>query len=501
MSGTTNRAGRRRSRLRWLGCALTALTALALSACAHSAVPPGSATTATAQHAGPAISATASASPPARAPSDIARECRGEAAVGGEPLRFDWEKTVARGPFAAINALAATLDGVLVAGGESREREQSEAFVAAFDADGHERYRVTLDQPRSTTRPPRARAVAVAATTSGDAYVVSTASHVDGSGTVALSLVDARGDLRFSVPVALSTRSEPSLVVEPNGDVIVAGFVPSGQEFTVFKQTQAGARVWTKTYALPCDTLRLVRVGQRLLLVGSLHGTGQFGATRLAQTEKVEFQCAGDPHPCEGPALSLLVAELGPTGEPLRARLLGPPSGRVSVSDVAVAGDAVLVTGEYQGPPSELGKVALCELEGGMPEPESRIFHELGGGPYCSCRLDRRDLFLLALDAEGEPRWAKTLALGVPNPRVRAGAKGEIRWVAEGPAVASASGPAVASASRPSADVSSQVSLWSVDAGGVVGTRQATAGSLSQMAAGPSAVYLSDQRVLRKASW
>jgi hypothetical protein len=412
--------------------------------------------------------------------------------VGG-PLRFDWEKAVARGPFAAIKALAATSDGVLVAGAESREREQSGPFVASFDAEGHERYRVTLDQPRSTTTPPRARAVALASTTSGEAYVVSTALHVDGSGAVALSLVDARGHLRFSIPVELSLRDEPSLVVEPNGDVIVAGSLPSGQQFTVFKQTQAGTRVWTKTYAISGDMLRLVRVGQRLLLVGSLHGTIQFGATRLAQTEKVEFHCAGDPYPCEERALSLLVAELGATGEPLRARLLGPPSGRLSVSDVAVTGDGLLVTGQYEGPPVELGRVALCELEAGMPEAESRTFHELGGGPHCSCRLDRRDLFLLALDAEGEPRWAKTLALGAPKPRVTAGAKGEVRWVAEGPAVASASGP--------TADVSSQVSLWSLEAGGAVSTRRATAGSLSQMAAGSGAVYLSDQRVLRKTKW
>lgn len=465
-----------------------ALAALALCACTHGTVPQ---VTAPPQRLPPAASATGT--PPARSPSDVARECRIERSSTDGPLPFDWEKSVARGPSSAIHALAALGDGVLVAGAESSERAQSQPFVAAFDADGRERYRVTLDQPRSTTTPPRAAAIAVAGTASGEAYVVSTAAQDDGSGAVVLSLVDSRGRLRFSTPVELSVLTEPSLVVEPNGDVIVAGSLPSGQEFVVFKQTQMGTRIWTKVYAVSGGVLRLVRLGQRLLLVGSLGGTAQFGAARLARTENVAFRCAGDPHPCQERALSLLFAELGPTGEPLRARLLGPANGRLSVSDVAVAGDGLLVTGEYEGPPVELGKLALCELDGGMPEPESRVFHELGGGPHCSCRRDRRDLFLLALDAEGEPRWAETLALGGPTPRVAADTRGEIRWAAEGSTVAAANGS--------TADVSSEVSLWSLNAAGAVSTRRRAPGGFRQMTAGPGGLYLSDQRVLRKTKW
>ena len=308
---------------------------------------------------------------------------------------------MARGPWASIDALAATSDGVLVAGAESSKRAQSEPFVAAFEADGRERYRITLAEPRSTTTPPRARAVALAATPSGDAYVVSTATRVGGTGAVVLSLVDAHGRLRFSTSVELSILAEPSR------------------------------------------------------------------------------------------ALSLLVAELGPTGEPLQARLLGPPSARLSVSDVAVASAGLLVTGEYEGPPIELGKVALCELEGGMPEPEPRTFHELGGGPHCACRRDRRDLFLLALDASLEPRWATTLALGGPTPRVTAGARGEILWAAE------SSGSTATHGST--ADPSRELWLWSLDAAGTVSARRGAPGGLSQMTAGPG--HLSDQRVLRKIKW
>jgi len=189
------------------------LVALAFSACSAGAVPQALSTAPPAPRPAPAASATPVGTPAVRAPSDIARDCRIERTSAGGPLRFDWEKTVARGPSAAINALAATGDGVLVAGAESRERAQSQPFVAAFDADGRERYRVTLDEPRSTTTPARGVAVAVAGTASGGAYVVSTAARVDGSSVVALlaprcarshSLLDAGG--AFGLRGALACR-------------------------------------------------------------------------------------------------------------------------------------------------------------------------------------------------------------------------------------------------------------------------------------------------------
>jgi len=75
-------------------------------------------------------------------------------------------------------------------------------------------------------------------------------------------------------------------------------------------------------------------------------------------------------------------------------------------------------------------------------------------------------------------------------PHVSADIRGEIRWAAEPPRMAAASGS--------KAGESSQLALWSLDLAGEVNARRGTTGSLRQMAAGPGALYLSDQRVLRK---
>jgi hypothetical protein len=410
-----------------------------------------------------------------------------------EPLRFDWDKTVARGPSGWINALAARPGGVVVVGADASKSGQGEPFVASLDGDGRERFRVKLGEPRSTLARPRAVAVVAAATAADEVYVVSIAVRSAAPTAVGLTLLDASGRARFSIPLELSAQVAPSLVVEPNGDVFVGGWLPSGSEFAVSKVSHDGTRSWTKTYPLAGSALRLLRFGEGLVLVGSLSGRLEFGASSLARTETIEYRCAGDDRPCADPATSLFLAELGPAGEPLRARLLGSASSRLSLSDATVSGDRLVVTGEYSGPPTALGTAALCELEPGMPELEAPgAFREMGEAPRCACRRDRRDLFLLSLDARAEPRWAKTLAVGAQAPLLAAG-DGELRWAANLWRNTAAAG------GRPNGN--GELALWSLDAEGSVRVRRGVPGSVRQMVATPGAVYLSDQRRVRKTQW
>jgi len=383
---------------------------------------------------------------------------------------------------------------VLVTGADAAKAGAGEPFVASFDANGRERFRVKLDQPRSTLAPPRAVAVAAAATSAGDAYVVSLAARSAGPTAVALSLLDTGGRVRFSVPLELSGQVEPALVVEPDGAVLVGGSLPSGREFAIVKLTHDGTRAWTKTYPVVGSTPRLLRFGSGLALVGALSGTAEFGDVKLARTETLQFRCSGDEHACDERAQALFVAELGPEGETVRARVLGGPASRISLTGVAASGDRLFVTGEYAGPPVAVGRTALCELEPGMPErEETGGFRELGDGPHCSCRGDQRDLFLLSLGTAAEPRWARTLALGGQTPRLALGGDGALRWAAEvwrsdNDGDARSRGKAL-------------LELWSLDAEGAVSRRRAAAAHFRHMAAGGSAVYLSDERTLRKATW
>jgi hypothetical protein len=405
----------------------------------------------------------------------------------------DWEIQLVHGSFGRITALATNAGGVLAAGADSHEREQSEAIVASFTRDGRPRYRVTLDQPRSTMSPGRAVAVAIAAGAGGEAYVVASAALQVGSAAVALSLLDARGRVLFARELELSAQ-HASLVIDASGDAVVVGSSLAGHELTLLKVARDGTRGWTRSYPFEGAVPRLLRFGDGLALVGSLHGTAQFGDAKLTRRESVPYHCAGQEAVCEDGATSLLVAELDALGNPLRARLLGAPTSRLVMSDAAVTRDGrILVTGEYSGPASELGKVSLCELEPGMPEAEENAFRETGWDRHvCTCRSDRRDLFLLELGPGAEPRWAKTLALGTQAPRIVASDGGELRWGAELARVPDATetrGPP------------NPLALWSLTGDGVVNARRSAPVGFRNMAGGDGALYVSDAHVLRKTKW
>ncbi len=410
-----------------------------------------------------------------------------------EPLRFDWEVEVVHGGFGWITTLAANPGGVLVAGAESDVRARAEAIVASFDRDGRQRYRVKLGQPQSSLSPARSVATAIAAARAGEAYVLSTAARASGSAAVALSLLDPQGRVLFTDPLELSAQSSPSLVVDADGAVIVAGTPPGGGGFVLLKLAHDGARLWTQAY--PYVSLfepRLVKLGEGFAVVASLHGAAQFGAQELTRRETISYRCSGQATTCQEGASSLLVAELDARGAPLRQRLLGPSGSRLLVSDVAVTADRrILVTGEYAGPAIALDNVSLCELEPGMPEREENRFRESGYDRHvCDCRGDRRDLFLLELGADAEPRWARTLAVGGRAPRVSVNASGEVRWAAE-----------LARPLQSTQSWENAFELWALDANRTLGGRRSAPVLLRQMAAGEGALYMTDQHMLRKTSW
>jgi hypothetical protein len=411
-----------------------------------------------------------------------------------QALDFDWERKVA-GESEWIALLAAAPTGVLVAGGETHRHGESRPFVASFDRLGRRRFRVRLQEPKATTSPQRAAAQAIAVAPSGDAYVVATASGKDARVATSLVLLDAAGHVRFTTPLELFFTS--SLVVDADGGVIAAGRGPTRDGVKLVKFARDGTRVWTKAYPYAWGTPRLVRLPAGLALVGTLRGTAEFGETCLARNEQVEYRCADDEHPCEDGASGLVVAVLDAAGEPLHAHLFGSPASRLVFSDASVtAAGHLLITGEYSGPPAALGNVTLCELEPGMPELDRSGFHEAGRGPRCDCRSDRRDLFALELDAQAEPLWATTLALGAPTPGLASGPGGEIRWAAQ---VWHEPRPGDQGSKR-----STHLELWTLQAGGTVGLRRATRSGLDsprEMVENDGAIYFCDERTLRKTSF
>ena len=283
------------------------------------------------------------------------------------------------------------------------------------------------------------------------------------------------------------------MVIDANGDAILVGSSPAGQ-LILLKVARDGKRGWTRSYPFEGAVPRLLRLGEGLALVGSIHGTAQFGDAKLTRRESVSYHCAGKDVVCDDVASSLLVAELDALGTPLSARLLGAPTSRLLLSDAVVTRDGrILVTGEYSGPASELGKVSLCELEPGMPEEEETRFRETGWDTHvCTCRSDRRDLFLLELGPGAEPRWAKTLALGAQAPRIVASEDGQLRWGAElarAPGATDTRGPP------------NPLALWSLARDGVVSARRVAPVGLRNMAGGDGALYVSDAHVLRETSW
>lgn len=416
--------------------------------------------------------------------------CRTADPGPAERLVVDWQVELTHGSFGRIAALAANAGGVLVAGSDSHARAQAEAIVASFTQDGRPRYRVKLEQPRSTLSPGRAFAFALAAGANGEAYVLSNAVLHDWSTVVALSLLDARGGVLFTQELEISVLAA-SVVADANGDAVVAGWSTKTKALTLFKVARDGKRAWSKSYPFDGTLPRLLRFGDGLALVGSLHGTAEFGDVKLARRENVSYRCAGQEAVCEDGASSLLIVELDAAGTPLKARLLGAPANRVVVSDAAVtAGGHLVVTGEFSGPTAELGKVSLCELEPGMPAVTPDSFRETGWDRrVCTCSSDRRDLFLLELAPGAEPVWATTLAVGAPAPRVAAGENGELRWGAGVGQAPDKPGPATANV------------LWSLGPTGVVSARRSAPGVPLNLTAGDGALYLSDEHVLRKTSW
>ena len=155
----------------------------------------------------------------------------------------------------------------------------------------------------------------------------------------------------------------------------------------------------------------------------------------------------------------------------------------------------IVVTGEFYGPPLRLGSLSLCEMQPGMPPAEESAFNRSpdGGRGPCSCDPYQRDLFLLALDKQGEPLWAKTLGLGHRAPRVTIGANGNIVWVARIRHAGDLGKP-----TNPAKDT--VVSLWELDAKGAVLRRRgiASGGANLLKSAADGGVYLSDSRVLQR---
>ncbi len=469
-----------------LGALVTGCTAAPAPRAAKAGVasvsdsPPTVSSTATAR-----ASARPTAATPPLAPSP---KCNIESVPELEASRVEWQRTVARSAGAYISALAPRARGVLVGGGDSQWRASATAFAVSLDRDGRERYRVHFDEPRSDTSPQQARVRSLAALDTGEAYVLVTATKKFSIGAASLALLGARGERRFTLPLDFFGEL---LALAPDGAVVVAGELPSGKGLRLVKYDHAGKRAWEKTFLFTGTPARLLRVRDHFLLVSSFQGVAEFGATRLTRTEQLEYRCAGSELACPARATSLLVAAFDEVGDPLWARLFGSASQLFLASDMVVTPDErLLVTGEYAGPPLTVGKGELCELQAGMPEPDPSGFRELGDAWKCRCRHDRRDLFVLELDQDGEPRWAKTLALGSPAPAIAVSTTGEIRWAAHVWQQAAATERGAL-----------ELELWSLVDDGTVSARRVTPGGLGALALEDRLVFLSDEHSVRAVRW
>lgn len=414
-----------------------------------------------------------------------------EAPGASSPLAFAWERRAVKGDGGWIADVATHRRGVLLVGAESTRRGHAEPFVASFADDGRELYRATLGEPRSTTTPSRAVAVAAAAAPNGDAYVVATAARIDAPPAVQLTLLDAEGKQRFSSPLELSGQAEPKLAVDAAGDAVVAGMPASGRALVIAKYAPDGARRWAQTFDYSGDVPRVAAVGSRIVLVASFHGSARFGSHAVQHTGTQPYRCGSDPAQCERPSRALLVVELDGDGTAARARILGSSSAVIQISDLApLPGGGLVVSGEFSGARAELGAVSACELEPGLPEPEPVVFRERADvtTQRCVCRNERRDLFVAELGAGGEPVWWKTLALGEPDARLAAAHDGPMLWGARLSDTSTGGGESTAS-------------VWTLDDSGTVRSRHTTSAPVRELSVGASGAYVSDAHTLRRISW
>jgi hypothetical protein len=359
----------------------------------------------------------------------------------------------------------------------------------SFGSDGRERFRVALQDPPSTTRPPRAAAMAVAVAPTG-VYVLTISAQVHGPTRVQLTLLDDAGKPRFTTPLELSGQAAPALLADSEGNVIVAGGVVSGGALGIVKYTSEGVRLWSKTYEYTGDMPLWTESRGRLVLAASFHGVARFHDQRVEHAGKFEYRCGAAVAACNDASRALLVVEFDRAGDPVRTRVFGSPASRISVSDLEARPDGgVFVTGEFSGPSTLIGQHSLCELEAGMPPADSSAFRELSAGAHesCDCRKDQRDLFLLQLGPDSEPVWVKTLALGMQKPRLALTASGGLSWAAQTWQAAPQQG-----AGR------GALSLWRLDASGEVRSRHTAKRPFALLASAGEATYVSDGRSLLK---
>lgn len=428
------------------------------------------------------------------AESEAPAACNVEAVTAADALPFAWERLAARGIAGWVADLSADEGGVFAAGADSSRQTGARSFVASYARDGRERFRVSLDQTAiSGLKPPRASAVSLAAAGNGAVYALSVAASPPAGTALHLTLLDASGRERFSVPLELSAQVPARVVADSRGDAFVIGLALSG-ELTVAKYSSDGARAWLNRYPYEGELPWLAIVGDHLALAASLHGFAELGAERTTRLGSFHYRCEDTARECEADARALFVAELDGDGKAVKRALFGSASNAVSASGFAALPDGrLIVTGEFYGPPLVMGNRTLCELQPGMPARESGLFREAGSGDAhaCDCRTDQRDLFVLELSRDGVPLWIKTLALGEPKPRVAAGADGGIIWAAQ---VTSASPPLGAPAT------SSALHVWQLDASGFVRRRQSASRAFKLLSvAANGAVYVSDGRNLQRA--
>ena len=440
----------------------------------------------------PNAKSAASASPTAPKVAASAA-CSLEAPATSNKLALTWDLIAAKGVAGWVADLSADEDGVFAAGADSSSRTGAQSFVASYDREGHERFRVSLDKTAiSGLKPPRASAFSVAAAGHGAVYALTLAANAPALASLHLSLLEATGRERFSVPLELSTQVGARVIADTLGDAFVIGLAPSG-ELTLAKYASTGARAWLKRYPYQGDLPWLALAGDHLALAASLHGFAEFGAKRLSLLDTFRYHCEDTTRECEAEARALLIAELDGDGNAVQSALLGSASNSVSVSGFAALPDGrLVVTGEFSGPALAMGNVTLCELQPGMPARESAVFREGNNAAAhaCDCRGDQRDLFVLELSRSGLPLWAKTLALGQAQPRIAASADGSIIWAAQ---------TATDSAELAASAKSSALAWWQLDANGLVRQRQSAERALRLMTvAADGGAYISDGRNLQR---